>query len=138
MAYTRVFTVDFEKLSSVYHCFFPCHVCLSNLKHAPSRELLLTAHKTVFSHLKCSIYMLTPGLYYMYIQRVSCNVKCTLFSGRTVLLHNRHCSSFACGCGSVLYRDCCKHVCLFTGFVWYTEQMSQSCQGLFFWKCHHR
>ena len=31
---------------------FRRHVCLSNLKHAPSRELLLTAHKTVFSHLK--------------------------------------------------------------------------------------
>ena len=28
------------------------HVCLSNLKHAPSRELLLTACKTVFSDLK--------------------------------------------------------------------------------------
>ena len=27
----------------------------------PSRELLLTACKTVFSHLKCSMYMLTPG-----------------------------------------------------------------------------
>ena len=41
----------FEKLFSVYHCFFRHHVCLSNLKHAPSRELPLTARKTVFSHL---------------------------------------------------------------------------------------
>ena len=31
----------------MYHCFFPHHVCLSNLKHA----LPLTARKTVFSHL---------------------------------------------------------------------------------------
>ena len=30
---------------------FRRHVCLSNLKHAPSRKLPLTAHKTVFSHL---------------------------------------------------------------------------------------
>ena len=37
----------------VYHCFFCRDVCLSNLKHAPSRELLLTSRKTVFSHLKC-------------------------------------------------------------------------------------
>ena len=41
----------FEKLSFVYHCFFRRHVCLSNLTHAPSRELSLTARKTVFSHL---------------------------------------------------------------------------------------
>ena len=41
----------FEKLSSVYHFFFRRHVCLSNLKHAPSLELPLTARKTVFSHL---------------------------------------------------------------------------------------
>ena len=31
---------------------FRRHVCLSNLKHAPSRELPLTARKNVFSHLK--------------------------------------------------------------------------------------
>ena len=31
---------------------FRRHVCLSNLKHAPSSELPLTARKTVFSHLK--------------------------------------------------------------------------------------
>ena len=49
---TKFYSEDFEKLSSVYHCFFRRHVCLSNLKHAPSRELLLTARKTVFSHLK--------------------------------------------------------------------------------------
>ena len=30
---------------------FRCHICLSNLKHAPSRKLPLTARKTVFSHL---------------------------------------------------------------------------------------
>ena len=39
------------------------HVCLSNLKHAPSRELLLTACKTVFSHLKRELtvfYFITP------------------------------------------------------------------------------
>ena len=36
----------------MYHCFFRRHVCLSNLKHAPSRELPLTARKTVFSHVK--------------------------------------------------------------------------------------
>ena len=28
------------------------HVCSSNLKRSPSRELPLTARKTVFSHLK--------------------------------------------------------------------------------------
>ena len=33
---------------------FHRHVCLSNLKHAPSRKLLLTAQKTVFNHLKMS------------------------------------------------------------------------------------
>ena len=32
---------------------FRRHVCLSKLKHSPSRELPLTARKTVFSHLKC-------------------------------------------------------------------------------------
>ena len=31
---------------------FRRHVCLSNLKHSSSRELPLTARKTVFSHLK--------------------------------------------------------------------------------------
>ena len=31
---------------------FRRHVCLSNFKHAPSRELTLTALKTVLSHLK--------------------------------------------------------------------------------------
>ena len=45
---TKFYRVDFEKSSSVYHCFFRRHVCLSNLKHA----LPLTARKTVFSHLK--------------------------------------------------------------------------------------
>ena len=35
----------------MYHCFFRRHVCLSNLKQAPSRELPQTARKTVFSHL---------------------------------------------------------------------------------------
>ena len=44
---TKFYRVDFEKSSSVYHCFFRRHVCLSNLKHA----LPLTARKTVFSHL---------------------------------------------------------------------------------------
>ena len=39
----------------MYHCFFRRHDCLSNLKHAPSRELPLTARKTVFSHLKCRL-----------------------------------------------------------------------------------
>ena len=48
---TKFWWVHFEKSSSVYHCFFRSHVCLSNLKHAPSRELPLTARKTVFSHL---------------------------------------------------------------------------------------
>ena len=33
---------------------FRRHVCLSNLKHSPSRELPLTGRKTVFSHLKLS------------------------------------------------------------------------------------
>ena len=37
------------------YCFFRRHVCLSNLKHAPSRELPLTARKTVFSHLNSGI-----------------------------------------------------------------------------------
>ena len=36
----------------MYHCFFRRHVCLSNLKHALSRELPLTACKTVFSYYK--------------------------------------------------------------------------------------
>ena len=41
----------------MYHCFFRRHVCLSNLKHAPSRELPLTARKTVFSHLNLHPYL---------------------------------------------------------------------------------
>ena len=49
---TKFWWVDFEKLSSGYHCFFRRHVCLSNLKHAPSRESPLTTRKTVLSHLK--------------------------------------------------------------------------------------
>ena len=52
---TKFYGVDFEKSSSVYYCFRR-HVCLSNLKQAPSRKLPLTACKTVFSHLK---YILT-------------------------------------------------------------------------------
>ena len=39
---------------------FCCHVCLSDLKHAPSRELPLTAHKTVFSYLKCILSFDVP------------------------------------------------------------------------------
>ena len=38
----------------MYHCFFRQHVCLSNLKHAPSRGLPLTTRKTVFSHLNAN------------------------------------------------------------------------------------
>ena len=34
---------------------FRRHVCLSKLKHSPSRELPLTARKTVFSHLKSGV-----------------------------------------------------------------------------------
>ena len=41
---TKFYRVDFKKSSSVYHCFFLRHVCLSNLKHA----LPLTPRKTVF------------------------------------------------------------------------------------------
>ena len=36
---------------------FHHHVCLSNLKHAPSRDLSLTACKTVFSYLKGGIHL---------------------------------------------------------------------------------
>ena len=36
------------------HFFFRCHVCLSNVKHAPSREVPLTACETVSSHLVVS------------------------------------------------------------------------------------
>ena len=49
---TKFLRVDFEKSSSLYHCFFCRHVCLCILKHTPSSELLLTARKTVFCHLK--------------------------------------------------------------------------------------
>ena len=49
---TKFWRVDFEKSSSVYHRFFRRHVCLSNFKTRVIRELPLTAHKTVFSHLK--------------------------------------------------------------------------------------
>ena len=47
---------------------FHRHVCLSNLKHAPSRKLPLTAHTTVFSHLNmvtmtsCHSIEMTPLL----------------------------------------------------------------------------
>ena len=44
--------IIFREMSSVYNCFFRRHVSLSNLKHTPSRELPLTARKTVLSHLK--------------------------------------------------------------------------------------
>ena len=42
------------------------HVCLSNFKQAPSRELLLTACKTVFSHLKTefTVFYLSPAIFY--------------------------------------------------------------------------
>ena len=36
----------------MYHRFFRRHVCLSNFKTRVIRELPLTAHKTIFSHLK--------------------------------------------------------------------------------------
>ena len=36
---------------------FRRHVCLSNLKHAPSRKLPLIVRKTVFSHLKSSLFL---------------------------------------------------------------------------------
>ena len=42
----------------MFHCFFRCHVCLSNLKQAPSRKLPLTARKTVFSHLNWNIVLI--------------------------------------------------------------------------------
>ena len=44
-----------SKFCEIVFCvplLFRRHVCLSNLKHPPSRELPLTARKTVFSHLK--------------------------------------------------------------------------------------
>ena len=44
-----------SKFCEIVFCvplLFRRHVCLSNLKHTPSRELPLTARKTVFSHLK--------------------------------------------------------------------------------------
>ena len=66
----------------MYHCFFRHHVCLSNLKHAPSRELPLTARKTVFSHLKdmvlfelASYQLATAALKYPYISISSYNTK---------------------------------------------------------------
>ena len=37
------------------------HVCLCNLKHAPSRKLPLTARKTVFSHLNTDTSLLTES-----------------------------------------------------------------------------
>ena len=53
----------------MYHCFFRGHVCLSNLQHAPSRELPLTACKTVFSHLKGNCY---STLLKQYHERAHC------------------------------------------------------------------
>ena len=41
---------------------FRRHVCLSKLKHSPSRESPLTAHKTVFSHLNHRFPGVTTGL----------------------------------------------------------------------------
>ena len=40
---------------------FRHHVCLSNLRHEPSRELSLTACKTVFNHLKGGIHLWLVG-----------------------------------------------------------------------------
>ena len=50
----------------MYNFFFCRHVCLSNLKHAPSHELLMTAWKTVFSHLKREFTVYYLSLYSMF------------------------------------------------------------------------
>ena len=49
--YHKILMSRFWKNVFCVPLLFCRHVCLSNLKHAPSLELLLTAHKTVFSHL---------------------------------------------------------------------------------------
>ena len=49
--YHKILMSRFWKIVFCVPLLFCRHVCLSNLKHAPSLELLLTAHKTVFSHL---------------------------------------------------------------------------------------
>ena len=53
-----------KKSSSVYHCFFRRHVCLSHLKHARSRELSLTACRTAFSLLKLPIVVIEKCCYH--------------------------------------------------------------------------
>ena len=52
---------------------FRRHVCLSNLKHAPSRKLPLTVRKTVFSHLKLSS---NPQHYITFARKAGNSVAC--------------------------------------------------------------
>ena len=50
--YHKIFMSRFCEIVVCAPLLFRRHVCLSNLKHSPSRELPLTALKAVFSHLK--------------------------------------------------------------------------------------
>ena len=50
--YHKILMSRFWKIAFCLPLLFRRHVCLSKLKHSPSRVLPLTARKTVFSHLK--------------------------------------------------------------------------------------
>ena len=50
--YHKILMSRFWEIGFCVSLLFRRHVCLSNLKEAPSRKLPLTARKTVFSHLK--------------------------------------------------------------------------------------
>ena len=50
--YHKIFMSRFCEIVFCAPLLFRRHVCLSNLKHSPSRELPLTSRKNVFSHLK--------------------------------------------------------------------------------------
>ena len=50
--YHKILLSRFWEIVFCVPILFGRHNCLSNLQHAPSRKLPLTARKTVFNHLK--------------------------------------------------------------------------------------
>ena len=87
---SKFWWVDFEKSSFVYHCFFVAMFVVW-LKHAPSRELRLTAGKTVFSHLRhfIRIVLSVLGLQCRAIRHFPSCVHVTLLWGRDLFWGNR-------------------------------------------------
>ena len=76
----------------MYHCFYRCHVCLSNIKHAPLRELPLTIRKTVFSHLKSK--MLSES-FFKYVFVVYLSITLQIDFGVCSLYTTFYCTGFS-------------------------------------------